>query len=116
MLRKHGYEVLQELGKGSFGHAMLVRRTDCSLPFVAKVQPYSHLSEKDKAVLVREVRHMHTYHHPHLVRFRQSFHENIELYIIMDYYEEPDLALQIKAQRQAGQHSARSSYSDGYAK
>lgn len=106
MLRKRGYEILQELGKGSFGQALLVRRADCNIQFVAKVQPYSHLSEQDRAALVREVRHMHqlsTYHHPHLVRFRQSFRDETELFIIMDYYEEPDLASQIQAQRQAGQ-------------
>src|SRR6056297_2189639 len=106
MLRKHGYEILQELGKGSFGQALLVRRADCNLHFVAKAQPYSHLSKQDKLALAREVRHMHqlsSYNHPHLVRFRQSFHNETELFIIMDYYEEPDLAEQIKAQRKAGQ-------------
>jgi NIMA (never in mitosis gene a)-related kinase len=105
MLGERGYEVLRELGQGSFGQALLVRRADCNLHFVAKVQPYSHLSEMDKVALSREVKHMHllsTYHHPHLVRFRQSFQNEQELFIIMDYYEEPDLALQIQAQRRAG--------------
>lgn len=68
---------MQKLGKGSFGHAVLVQRLESNAYFVAKLMKYKNLETEQKDFILREVRTMSQISqeggHPYLVRLRESF-------------------------------------------
>ena len=104
-LKQRGYAELKQLGKGSFGQAILVLRKETNEHYVAKCMRYRHLVAEQKEFILREVetmRHISTQGgHPYLVRFRESFVlSSGKLCIIMDFCDGGDLAQHIAAQRQ----------------
>lgn len=94
-----GYHVIQCIGKGSFGEALLVR--DCQGDMrVMKAVRLSGLSQareeeaKNEAIILSSLRH------PYLVRYRDSFTEDGALAIVMDFAEAGDLLKRIRIARQ----------------
>ena len=101
-LVERGYERLEELGRGTFGFALKVKRVQeprVGSLFVAKMQKFKHLNKDELEYLDREVENMRRTSHPHLVRFRESFVTEMHLCIIMDLCEGGDLQQKIETQK-----------------
>lgn len=95
------YEVLTEVGKGSFGRVYKVRRRADGRELVWKELAYARMSEAEKQALVREVNILQKLRHPNITRYydRVIDRENACLYIVMEYCAGGDLARRIKRQR-----------------
>jgi serine/threonine protein kinase len=63
------YEVLSEIGKGSFGSVFKIRRKDDGKVLVWKELNYGRMSEKEKQQLVAEVNILRELKHPSIVRY-----------------------------------------------
>jgi len=97
-----GYERLEELGRGTFGFALKVKRMQeprVGSLFVAKMQKFKHLNKDELEYLDREVENMRVIKHPHIVRFRESFVTEMHLCIVMDLCEGGDLQEKIATQK-----------------
>merc|ERR1719310_769059 len=62
----------------------------------------SRASKQEKEDAVKESQVLSSLKHPYIVRYRESFHEDGWLCIVMDYCEGGDLADKIKKMRQSG--------------
>ncbi len=63
------YEVVQEIGKGSFGSVYKIRRKSDGKQLVWKELNYGRMAEKEKQQLVSEVNILRELKHPHIVRY-----------------------------------------------
>jgi NIMA (never in mitosis gene a)-related kinase len=64
-----GYEVLETIGKGSFGSVKKIRRKSDGKILVWKELNYGKMSEREKQQLVSEVNIIRELRHPHIVRY-----------------------------------------------
>ncbi|CEM18804.1 unnamed protein product [Vitrella brassicaformis CCMP3155] len=95
----HKYKRVRVVGKGSFGSAVLVTDRD-GRSLIVKTIDISRMEAKQKKDAVNEVKVMSSLRHPYVVTYRESFIENDQLCIVMDYCEGGDLYKKISAQRQ----------------
>jgi serine/threonine protein kinase len=63
------YEVIQNIGKGSFGVVSKVQRKSDGLFFVWKELNYGKMTEREKQQLVAEVNILRDLKHPNIVRY-----------------------------------------------
>jgi serine/threonine protein kinase len=63
------YEVLSNIGKGSFGVVSKVKRKADGKTLVWKELNYGKMSEKEKQQLVAEVNILRELRHPNIVRY-----------------------------------------------
>lgn len=63
------YEVISNIGKGSFGVVTKVRRKADGRTLVWKELNYGRMSEKEKQQLVSEVNILRELRHPNIVRY-----------------------------------------------
>ena len=101
-LKIRGYVEIRRIGKGAFGHAVLVSREASKEQFCAKMVKYKHMASAEKDYVLREVQTMtHLSNgggHPYLVRFRESFvTASGSLCMIMDFCDGGDLAGVVKS-------------------
>jgi len=104
-LSKHGYKQVKKIGEGSFGAAILVqheRDRDKDAKAIVKMIDISRASRQEKEDAVKESKVLSSLKHPYIVRYRESFHEDGWLCIVMDYCEGGDLSDKIKKMRQTG--------------
>ncbi|XP_018411959.1 PREDICTED: serine/threonine-protein kinase Nek3 [Nanorana parkeri] len=92
------YKILNVIGEGSFGKALLVCHQNTNQNYVMKEVrlPKSSGASRDsrqEAILLAKMKH------PNIVKFRESFEEDGHLYIVMEYCERGDLLVTIKHQR-----------------
>lgn len=92
------YEVLNELGSGSFGKVSRIRRKTDNRVLVWKELYYGKMSEKEKRLLVGEVNILRELDHPHIVRYfdRIIDRDRKKIYIVMEHCSNGDLAALIK--------------------
>ena len=82
VLREHGYEMKEQIGRGGFAHVFLVSSLRYGLDFAAKVTPYKgNLSGED----VSEIKSLMNLHHPNIINMYDFFVEAGELYVILEY-------------------------------
>jgi NIMA (never in mitosis gene a)-related kinase len=62
------------------------------------------MDEKDRKSALLEVELLKKFNHPHIVAYEESFIEDGELIIIMEYCEEGDLSHLIKLQNKKKDH------------
>ncbi|NXC00511.1 NEK3 kinase, partial [Orthonyx spaldingii] len=91
------YSVLEVLGEGSFGRALLVRHRISDWKHVMKEirLPMSSSgveNSRKEAVLLAKMKH------PNIVAFKESFEADGHLYIVMEYCDDGDLMQKIKHQ------------------
>lgn len=88
------YEVIAEIGKGSFGRVYKIRRKADNRPLVWKELNYSKMSEKEKSMLVSEVNILRELRHPNITRYYDRIidKESAKLFIVMEYCAGGDLA------------------------
>eukprot|EP00931_Biecheleriopsis_adriatica_P099241 TRINITY_DN7362_c0_g1_i1.p1 TRINITY_DN7362_c0_g1~~TRINITY_DN7362_c0_g1_i1.p1 ORF type:complete len:472 (+),score=114.08 TRINITY_DN7362_c0_g1_i1:68-1417(+) len=104
-LSKHNYTQIKKVGEGSFGAAILVQHASDrgkDTKAIVKMIDISRASRQEKDDAVKESQVLSSLKHPYIVRYRESFHEDGWLCIVMDYCEGGDLSDKIKRARQAG--------------
>ncbi len=62
------YEILEQVGKGSFGSVTKIRRKEDKKIMVWKEINYGRMKEKEKQQLVSEVNILREFRHPHIVK------------------------------------------------
>ena len=92
------YEVLERVGKGSFGAVTKIRRKSDSKILVWKEIEYGKMKEKEKQQLVSEVNILRELRHPNIVKYYDRIIDktNCKIYIVMEYCERGDIGQLIK--------------------
>jgi NIMA (never in mitosis gene a)-related kinase len=88
-----GYEKLEQLGHGSFGHVWKARRK-CDGEIVAiKEIDFSTMQRREKELLVNEVNVLRTLNNPHIVKYidRHIKRDEKKIFIAMEYCSGGDL-------------------------
>ena len=95
------YKKVRVIGKGAFGAAVLVAaRADPKQQYVIKQVDVSRLKPKERDEAKKEIKLLASFHHPNIVRYRDSFLESGILHIVMDFAEGGDLSNLLKEQGQ----------------
>lgn len=95
-----GYAKIKDIGAGSYGKAVLVQDRDGKL-FVMKIIDMSRMDSKQRKDAANEVKVLASLKHPYIVSYRESFTENRNLAIVMDYADGGDLHERIAKTRKA---------------
>ncbi|KAJ6260859.1 Myosin-IIIB [Drechslerella dactyloides] len=92
------YEVLELIGRGSFGQIHKVRRVRDGLILARKEISYNRMSAKEKEQLTAEFSILSKLQHPNIVRYYSREHNKTDhsLYIYMEYCGGGDLSTHIK--------------------
>ena len=93
------YQKVKVIGKGAFGAAVLVNARGSNNQYVIKQVDVSRLKPKERDEAKKEIKLLASFHHPNIVRYRDSFVEAGTLNIVMDYAEGGDLHNLIKERR-----------------
>lgn len=99
------YEIISILGQGSFGKVFKVRRKskrylDDSFICVMKIIPVSQLDQNSQADSLNEVKILSSLDNIYIVKYFESFVEENNLYIIMEYCEKGDVSKLIRSRTQ----------------
>ncbi|EPS36868.1 hypothetical protein H072_9490 [Dactylellina haptotyla CBS 200.50] len=92
------YEVLELIGRGSFGQIHKVRRLRDGLILARKEISYNRMSPKEKEQLTAEFSILSKLQHPNIVRYYNREHNKTDqsLYIYMEFCGGGDLSTHIK--------------------
>ena len=90
------FEIIKELGKGSYATVYKVKSHLNSNIYVMKKMELNHLKPRQQQECYREVSILRKVSHQHIIKYYSSFLENEVLYIIMEYAELGDLYSLIK--------------------
>lgn len=101
-LGQHGYRQIKKVGEGSFGAAILVQEQNGDSKMICKMIDISRATKQERNDAVKESRVLSLLKHPYIVKYRETFHEDGWLCIVMDYCEGGDLTAKIKRAKQAG--------------
>lgn len=91
------YSQIRQLGEGSYGQAILVRRRADMEQFVAKKL---RATPKEMEMAQAEANMLKVLHHSNVVGYVESFVENFSLWIIMEYADGGDLHSRINHKKQ----------------
>ena len=94
--RLSDFEIIKQLGKGSYGTVYVVRSKLDNNTYVMKKMELNHLKESQQKECYREVSILRKVSHPNIIKYYSSFLENESLCIIMEYAELGDLYTLIK--------------------
>ncbi|KAJ9460547.1 putative serine/threonine-protein kinase nek3 [Diplonema papillatum] len=96
-LRARQYTMEEELGRGAFGRALLVRNAD-GIPFVAKEVDTKGMLARDIQDSKNEVKVLASLGHPNITRYVDSFEAGSRIYTVMEYADGGDLSRRIRRQ------------------
>jgi NIMA (never in mitosis gene a)-related kinase len=85
------FEVLCELGRGSYGVVFKVKSLIDNNIYVMKRLDLKHMKEKAQKEAWKEAMILKKLNHPNIIRYYISFLEEDNLYIVMEYAEGGDL-------------------------
>jgi len=94
-----GYTKIRDIGQGSYGKAVLVQDVQNKL-YVMKIIDMSRMDSKQRKDAINEVRVLSSLKHPYIVSYRESYTENRNLAIVMDYADGGDLHQRIQRMKQ----------------
>jgi serine/threonine protein kinase len=97
--RSKNYEIICKIGQGSFGKVYKVRRKTDNLILVIKMIKIQSLSKKNQQDSLHEVTILSSLNCPYIVKYYESFVENLVLHIVMEYCEKGDLSQVVKKQQ-----------------
>ena len=89
--------MVKQLGKGSFGTCLLVKRKDSGQHYAMK--QISGFGKEDRKAVIKEIDLHRKLQHGSIVRFRQAFFEHDKIMIVMDYCDGGDLHRIIQRQK-----------------
>ena len=87
------YEVVSEIGKGSFGIvSKIIRKIDKKI-LIWKELKYEGISDKEKQLIINEINLLKEMNHPNVVKQYETINDerNSKLYIVMEYCDWGDL-------------------------
>jgi serine/threonine protein kinase len=98
------FEVLQEIGAGSYGKVFKILRKVDQKILVWKVLHYGSMSDKERELLVSEVNIIKDLSHPFIVRYYDRIIDRTRknIHIIMEYCPSGDLSQFIKMMKKDG--------------
>ena len=80
------FDILKELGSGSFGNVYLVRHKVTKAEYAIKaIDKRNKTNQEEKPYFRREVEVMYKIHHPNVVKLFGHFEDNHYCYFIMEY-------------------------------
>lgn len=79
------YTKISIIGKGSFGKAILAKHKEDKKNYVIKEIGISKLSLKEQKEAKNEVSVLSKMRHPNIVGYKESFVDNGNLFIVMDF-------------------------------
>ena len=94
------YRKVKVVGKGSFGHAVLVQSVADRKLYIMKIIDVSRMERKQKEEALNEVHVLKAMRHPYIVTYRESFMDKRCLCIVMDYADGGDMYSKIAKQKQ----------------
>ena len=88
------YEIIKEIGKGSFSNVYLVKKIISQKEFALKKVNIIKLSEKERQNSLKEVNFLSEIKDPNVIGYEESFYdENFNyLYLVMEYAQYGDLS------------------------
>uniref|UniRef100_UPI00398E9B1C serine/threonine-protein kinase Nek5-like isoform X2 n=1 Tax=Pristiophorus japonicus TaxID=55135 RepID=UPI00398E9B1C len=92
------YEIIRLIGEGAFGKAFLVKAKDDNRQVVVKEVKTAKMRQKEREASLKEVILLEKMKHPNIVTFLDSFEENQNLYIVMEYCDGGDLMHRVNLQ------------------
>ncbi len=99
------FEIISELGKGSFGYVYKVRRHSDYKIYALKKVSFSKLNPKEKENSLNEIRILASISNKNIIEYKESFYDNDNdcLCLVMEFADNGDLEKKI-------QHRAKSKY------
>ena len=80
------FQIVKELGAGSFGHVYLVRHKHTKAEYAIKaIDKRDKANQEEKPYFRREIEVMYKIHHPNVVKLYGHFEDNNYCYFIMEY-------------------------------
>ena len=100
------FEIISQLGKGSFGAVYKVRRKVDNKIYAMKTVNLPNLSQKEINNSLNEIRILASIHNQNVVSYHEAFYsENSKsLYLIMDYLNDGDLENKILLYQKTNKH------------
>ncbi|MCQ2819998.1 MAG: serine/threonine-protein kinase Nek, partial [archaeon] len=97
----NNFETIQELGKGSFGVVLLVKRLADQKIYALKQVKINNLSDKEKQNSLNEIRFLSSIQHKNIISYKECFFDDPTetLNIVLEYADDGDLQTKIKNQR-----------------
>ena len=85
------YQILEKIGKGTFGTVYKVKKYNESFLYVIKQIPLNELTEEQIKQVNTEAKLLSLINSNFVVKYFESFIENYELFIVMEYCDNGDL-------------------------
>ena len=80
------FQIIKELGTGSFGHVDLVSHKETKVQYAIKaIDKRDKANQSEKPYFRREIEVMYKIHHPNVVKLYGHFEDNNYCYFIMEY-------------------------------
>ena len=80
------FQIIKELGAGSFGHVYLVKHKVTKAEYAIKaIDKRNKTNQEEKPYFRREIEVMYKIHHPNVVKLYGHFEDNNYCYFIMEY-------------------------------
>lgn len=107
-IKPSDFEVLKELGKGSFGEVFLVRKQDTKELFAMKVLQKEKILSQHLIKYALTERNVLTYlDHPFIVSLKYAFQTPERLFLILDYCPGGDLGHHLAQEKRFTEYRAR---------
>ena len=86
------FQIIKELGAGSFGHVYLVTHKVTKAQYAIKaIDKRNKANQEEKPYFRREIEVMYKIHHPNVVKLYGHFEDNNYCYFIMEYISKGNL-------------------------
>ena len=95
------FEIIKELGKGSFGIVYLIKRKIDNSLYALKQVKLSKMEKKEKISSLNEIRLLASISHPNIIAYKESFYDEktATLNLILEYADGGDLQSKIKERK-----------------
>ena len=95
------FQFIKEIGKGTFSTVYKVRRRIDGKYYALKKIIAHKLKPKERENQLNEIRILASIDNPYIIAYKEAFFEDNDLYIVMEYANDGDLFMKIKARKYA---------------